>query len=259
MGLSTHLLFFLHAGETQLIYRLSGPSPSKPEDRPRTPKCVCILMPLHCLLAQLLVRPVTTGFVCCTPSRPPVRTNTHTHPDQWRRRAWYRASGLRAIGAGFPARIGQGKPLLWHAFLVAEKAAAKTRVKLMEKKAATEDKRRQEQKYDDIYIETKRRRMSTLMLSELTRRAEEEDLEPSSSARRSGEHEQGDSGGGSSSGLVRNPNRAHCDESASLPAPDSSPSSGRRLTHPMSLPTMRPATVTPETDSSDESTHDAAG
>jgi hypothetical protein len=240
MGLSTHLLFLLHAGETQLIYRLSGPRPSKPEDRPRTPKCVCILMPLHCLLAQLLVRPVTTGFVCCTPSRPPVRTNTHTHthPDQWRRRAWYRASGLRAIGAGFSARIGQSKPLLWHAFLVAEKAAAKTRVKLMEKKAATEDKRKQEQKYDEIYSETKRRRMSTLMLSELARRAEEEDL-----ARR-GEHEQGDSGGGSSSGLVRNPNRAH---SASLPAPHSSPSSGRE------------STVPPAVDSSYESTHDEAG
>jgi hypothetical protein len=241
MGLSTHLLFFLHAGETQLIYRLSGPSPSKPEDRPRTPKCVCILMPLHCLLAQLLVRPVTTGFVCCTPSRPPVRTNTHTHPDQWRRRAWYRASGLRAIGAGFSARIGQSKPLLWHAFLVAEKAAAKTRVKLMEKKAATEDKRKQEQKYDEIYSETKRRRMSTLMLSELARQAEEEELKPSrraveeectpsSSARRSGEHEQADSGGGSSSGLVRT-NRAHCDESASRLEHYSSPSSGRESSY----------------------------
>lgn len=111
----------------------------------------------------------------------------------------------------------------------------------MEKKAATEDKRKQEQKYDEIYSETKRRRMSTWMLSELERRAEEEDL-----ARR-GEHEQGDSGGGSSSGLVRNPNRAHHSDSASLPAPHSSPSSGRE------------STVLPATDSSDESTHDEAG
>jgi len=181
---------------------------------------------------------------------PPTRPDkhTHTHPDQWRRRAWYRASGLRAIGAGFSARIGQSKPLLWHAFLVAEKAAAKTRVKLMEKKAATEDKRKQEQKYDEIYSETKRRRMSFWMLSELERRAEEVP-EPSSSARPSGEHEQGDSGGGSSSGLVRNPNRAHHSDSASasLPAPHSSPSSGRE------------STVLPATDSSDESTHDEAG
>jgi hypothetical protein len=175
---------------------------------------------------------------------PPTRpdNHTHTHPDQWRRRAWYRASGLRAIGAGFSARIGQSKPLLWHAFLVAEKAAAKTRVKLMEKKAATEDKRKQEQKYDEIYSETKRRRMSTLMLSELARQAEEEELKPSrraveeectpsSSARRSGEHEQADSGGGSSSGLVRNPNRAHCDESASRLEHYSSPSSGRESSY----------------------------
>ena len=182
---------------------------------------------------------------------PPTRPDkhTHTHPDQWRRRAWYRASGLRAIGAGFSARIGQSKPLLWHAFLVAEKAAAKTRVKLMEKKAATEDKRKQEQKYDEIYSETKRRRMSTLMLSELARRAEEEELEPSSSARRSGEHEQADSGGGSSSGLVRNPNRAHCDESASRTTHNSSPSATNR---PRRESTVLPAA----TDSSDESTHD---
>jgi hypothetical protein len=86
MGPSIHLLFFLCAGEIQLIYCLPSPSPSKPEDRPRTPTCVCIVMPSHCLLAQLLVRPVTTGLVCCTPSRPSVRANTHTHshPDTWR-------------------------------------------------------------------------------------------------------------------------------------------------------------------------------
>ena len=112
----------------------------------------------------------------------------------------------------------------------------------MEKKAATEDKRKQEQKYDEIYSETKRRRMSFWMLSELERRAEEVP-EPSSSARPSGEHEQGDSGGGSSSGLVRNPNRAHCDESAPH---NSSPSSGLV------------STVFPTTDSSDDRSDESA-
>ena len=202
---------------------------------------------------------------------PPTRPDkhTHTHPDQWRRRAWYRASGLRAIGAGFSARIGQSKPLLWHAFLVAEKAAAKTRVKLMEKKAATEDKRKQEQKYDEIYSETKRRRMSFWMLSELERRLRK----------------------------FRNPLPQHApvasmskgtaavDPAVAWSATPTVPTTRTRprprsphlthqthhrhravsqryclrLTHPMSLPTMRPATVTPETDSSDEFTHDEAG
>ena len=152
-----------------------------------------------------------------------------------------RASGSRAIGAGFAARIGQGKPLLWHAFLVAEKAAAKALAKKKEKQAAIEAKRKDEQKHDENYMELKRRKMSNLMLTELAQRAEEEDW-----ARRV-VHEQQDSGGASSSsGLVRNPNPNPASSSSGLVRNSSGSVFGLV---PRPAPAITPATVMPEGDS----------